>query len=58
MSSTSRTMNKNIIVDYIIAKQPVVSGQSGGSSDSGLIVIEKQLNNTIKENLLLDAAYT
>ena len=51
-------MNKNIVVDNIIAKQPVITGQSGGSSDSGLIVIEKQLNNTIKENLLLDAAYT
>ena len=57
-SITPKTMNKNIVVDNIIAKQPVITGQSGGSSDSGLIVIEKQLNNTIKENLLLDAAYT
>ncbi len=57
-SITPKTMNKNIVVDNIIAKQPVVTGQSGGSSDSGLIVIEKQLNNTIKENLLLEAAYT
>jgi len=57
-SITPKTMNKNIVVDNIMAKQPVVTGQPGGSPDSGLIVIEKQLNNTIKENLLLDAAYT
>tara|TARA_S200000501_G_scaffold76995_1_gene68791 strand:+ start:1652 stop:3016 length:1365 start_codon:yes stop_codon:yes gene_type:complete len=55
-SITPKTMNKNIVVDNIIAKQPVVTAQS--NSSSGLIVVEKQLNNTIKENLLLDAAYT
>ena len=33
----------------------MIQSQDGGG---GIIVIEKSLNSVIKENLLLDAAYT
>jgi len=47
---------KNIVVDNIIPSQMIPQNQEGGKTK--VIVLGKSLNSMVKENILLDAAYT
>ena len=56
-SITKEKKSKNIVVDNIIPTQNQVS-QIQGESQTQIIVLGKSLNSMVKENILLDAAYT
>jgi len=56
-SITKNKKSKNIVVDNIIPAQNQVA-QSQGESQTRIIVLGKSLNSMVKENILLDAAYT
>ena len=55
-SITKNKKSKNIVVDNIIP--PQMTSQSQGESKTKIIVLGKSLNSMVKENILLDAAYT
>ena len=55
-SITKDKKSKNIVVDNIIP--PQMTSQSQGESKTKVIVLGKSLNSMVKENILLDAAYT
>ena len=48
---------KNIVIDNIVPPQ-MTSQIQGGESQRQVIVVGKSLNSMVKENILLDAAYT
>ena len=56
-SITKNKKSKNIVVDNIIPAQNQVA-QSQRESQTQIIVLGKSLNSMVKENILLDAAYT
>jgi outer membrane murein-binding lipoprotein Lpp len=55
-SITKEKKPKNIVVDNIIPSQMIPQNQEGGKTK--VIVLGKSLNSMVKENILLDAAYT
>ena len=55
-SITKNKKSKNIVVDNIIPSTQVT--QLSQESETKLIVLGKSLNSMVKENILLDAAYT
>ena len=56
-SITKNKKSKNIVVDNIVQPQQMAS-QIQGESQTQVIVVGKSLNSMVKENILLDAAYT
>ena len=57
-SITKNKKSKNIVVDNIIPSTQVTQLPQAQESQVKLIVLGKSLNSMVKENILLDAAYT
>ena len=57
-SITKNKKSKNIVVDNIIPSTQVTQLPQAQESQAKLIVLGKSLNSMVKENILLDAAYT
>ena len=55
---TKQKKSKNIVVDNIIPSTQVTQLPQAQESQVKLIVLGKSLNSMVKENILLDAAYT